>query len=221
VKKILALICGILGALNLKGQDSTTPKFPFASIYGTTGIIHTPNTSMVGKFNGNIGVFENFRSDSLDQLVFCFGVHPNIEVGIQSEIPTQPNPRMHFFFKIQGFQQGRLFGLRSKYIPSTAFAMQKNGAFAIAGYAFRSINFSGGYGFSDFSQGVFANVSFQPIKYAALQSEYLDDSLGLGLRSQYRGIELSVVYRHGLGDEEFRGHNAYWRIAYNFQSGSK
>lgn len=128
---------------------------------------------------------------------------------------------MNFFFKIKGFQQGQLFGLRSDLLPSTAFGIQRNSAFAVASYDFRSIGFSFGYNFSDYTKGMFANFSFHPIQYAAFQCEYLDNSFGIGLRTYYRGVELGVVYLHNLDNEEFIKEHAYWRIAYNFSSGNE
>jgi hypothetical protein len=222
MKKILSLfffLCFI--TLKVRGQDSINVRRHFASIYGTTGLIQTSNTNTVGKFNGNIGVFENLSADSLDNLVFCFGVHQNIEVGIQSEIPSQPNPRMNFFFKIKGFKQGDLFGLKSRFFPSTAFGIHRKSAFAVASYAFRLFSFSSGYHFSDLSKGIFANFSFHPSRQGSFQCEFIDNTAGFGVRTYYRGIEFSLVYLHKLKDEKIMKENAYWRIAYNFSSGKE
>lgn len=200
-----------------KAQDSSFTKSHFASFYGSTGLIMTPNTRTVGKFNGNIGVFENFHSDSLDQVVFCFGVHPNIEVGIQSGIPTQPNARMSFFFKIKGFEQGRFFGLRPRLFPATAFGLQQNGAFAIAGYGFGPFDISGGLQFQRPGRRSLCQYQLPALQYAALQSEYQNGALGLGLRTQYRGVEFSILYRHHTSNDKPLAQNAWWRLAYNFR----
>jgi hypothetical protein len=217
VKKILFLFIIILAAFKVKGQDSLRIKLKFASIYGTTGAIQTSNARTVGKFKGNVGVFENFKHDSLDVLIFSFGVHENIEVGIQSEIPSNLNPKMNFFFKVRGSEQGNFWGFKSKFLPSTAFGINKNSAFAVASYIIRDIDFSFGYNFSDYSKGMFVNFSYQPLKFVAIQTEYLGNSIGFGLRTQYRGIELSLIYLHTLYEKNNFSQKAYWRIAYNFK----
>lgn len=215
-EKALFLIIFLLATFNVQGQDSTRLKSNFASLFGTTGTIQTPNTRIVGKFNGNIGVFENFGYDSLDNLVFCFGVHKNIEVGIQSDIPSKFNPKINFFFKIKGTEQGNFYGFKSKFIPSTAFGINRNSAFAVASYEIKDVEFSVGYNFSDSRKGMFSNISYQPFKFAAIQAEYVNNHVGLGLRYEYIGIEFSLIYSHSLYYENFLSQKAYWRIAYNF-----
>lgn len=216
-QKIFFLFIFILAAFNVQGQDSKRQKFNSASFFGTTGAIQTSNTSTVGKFNGNVGVFENFKYDSLDILVFSFGVHKNIEVGIQSDIPSNLNPKMNFFFKVRGSVQGNFWVFKSKFLPSTAFGINKNSAFAVASYEIKDFDFSFGYNFSDYSKGVFVNFSYQPFKLAAIQAEYINSSVGFGLRTQYSGIELSLIYLHTFYDKNIFPQNAYWRIAYNFR----
>lgn len=137
-------------------------------------------------------------------------------MGIQSDIPSLINPEMNFFFKIKGTEQGDFYGFKSKFLPSTAFGINRNSAFAVTSYEIKDIEFSVGYNFSDYSKGLFSNFSYQPFKFAAIQAEYVNNTVGFGLRSEYVGIELSYIYFHSLYDENFISQNAYWRIAYNF-----
>ena len=197
-------------------QDAPISKTPFASRYGVTGVIQTADASTVGKFKGNIGVFENLRFDSLDNLVFAFGVHENIEVGIQSEIPSHRDPRMNFFFKFRGFDQGHFFGLKSKFFPSTAFGIHSRSAFAVASYDLKFLRLSTGYSFSDYTKGMFFNFSIYPIKYGAVQFEYVENTIGAGLRGVFKGVELSMIYMYNVDDQRLHGRNAFLRLGYNF-----
>jgi hypothetical protein len=104
---------------------------------------------------------------------------------------------MNLFFKIRGIEQGHLFSLNSIFIPSIAFGINKNSTFAVIGYEIWIFDISMGYDFSDNESGIFANISFQPIKYITIQTEYIDKFMGFGIRIQYFGIELSII-RHKI-----------------------
>lgn len=216
--KSLILLLGFcfFNVHGLLGQPDN-PTLTFASLHGTSGAIQTSDAKTIGKFRGNIGVFENFRSDSLDRITFCFGVHDHIEVGLQSEIPTKADPRMNFFFKVKGNDQGNYFGLKSKFIPATAFGIHRRGAFAVASYQIHKVLVSVGYNFSDDTNGAFANLSYYPVRFIAVQAECLSNVIGVGLRGNYKGIEMSLMYSHPLSTSQFISENRYLRIAYNFR----
>jgi hypothetical protein len=200
----------------LYAENQLWTKIPYASSYGTTGVIDTPNGKTVGRFNGNIGIYENMGNDTLDFCGICFGIHERVEAGLQSDIPSKENPKINFFFKIQGTKQGRIFRLNNIFIPSTAFGINKNSAFAVIGYDIWLFECSIGYNFSDMKQGIFGNISFQPIEYLTLQTEYYNKNIGVGLRTQFLGMELSFIYKYNIRDDIFKKENGWFRIAYNF-----
>lgn len=189
----------------------------FNSLYGTTGNILTSNAYTVGKFKGNIGVFENFDTDFEDNLIFNFGVHEKIEIGIQSEIPTHPNPTLNFFFKLRANEQGEYFGLKNKCIPVTAFGINRDNAFAVASYNFKLCQISIGYNFSDDRQSFFTGLNLRIIKEIHLQVEYVDNTFSGGLRIRYKGITAGMVYYHPLDMNTFDDKFAFWEISYNFK----
>lgn len=149
-------------------------------------------------------------------MIFNFGVHENIEVGIQSEIPTHPDPSMNFLFKIRANEQGSYLGFRKKWIPTTAFGIHRNNAFAVASYDFGFLQWSLGYNFSDDRQGLFSNLNIPIKKIAVVQLEYVDDKLAAGLRCRYKGITSSIIYFHNLKEKSLNNENAYWEVSYHF-----
>ena len=214
MRKTLFLVISVFPLL-LFGQNDKEMHL-FSSLYGTTGSILTSHAYTVGKFKGNVGVFENFSTDFEDNLIFNFGVHENIEVGIQSEIPTHPDPSMNFLFKIRANEQGSYLGFRKKWIPTTAFGIHRNNAFAVASYDFDFLQWSLGYNFSDDRQGLFSNLNIPIKKIAVVQLEYVDDKLAAGLRCRYKGITSSIIYFHNLKEKSLNNENAYWEVSYHF-----
>ncbi len=188
----------------------------FNSLYGTTGHILTSNAYTVGKMQGNIGVFENFASDWEDNLIFNIGVHDKIEVGIHSEIPSHPNPKLNFLFKIRANEQGEYFGLKSKFIPATAFGINRHSAFAVLSYQFKIVDVSLGYNFSDDRESLFSNIAIQILPFAQMQLEYVKNFVSAGLRFRYKGITASLLGSYALQDDDFNTELAYWEVAYRF-----
>ena len=148
--------------------------------------------------------------------MFNFGVHEKIEVGIQSEIPTHPNPTMNFLFKFRANEQGSYLGLKKKWIPATAFGINRDNAFAVATYDFRLCQVSIGYNFSDNRQSLFSAVNIPIFKIIALQTEYVSNTISAGLRARYKGFTGGIVYSQALDNNNFDNKFAFWEVSYNF-----
>ena len=212
---IAVLLFFFLRVINGWAQDSLG-IIKFTSLYGTTGVYTSYDANTIGKLKGSISVFENFKFDSLDQIVFNFGVHEKVEVGIQSGIPAHSFSKLNFFFKFQGTEQGNFLGLKSKFLPATAIGANQYSTFAVASYAIKKLMASVGYHFSDNKQSAFYNISYYPIKFLAVQGEYFKDQLAFTLRIKYRGFVSSLLVAHNVDDSDFSSSKAYWNIAFYF-----
>lgn len=197
------------------GQD--TPNPVLSSIYGTSGAIRTSEAFTRGKFMGDIGVLENLEADTKDRITFCIAIHEHLEVGIRSDIPSKKNAQMNFHFKIRGNDQGNYFGIKKRWIPATAFGINQESAFAVASYRIKRVRFSGGYSFSEGRQGPFSNFTWSPLHFLVLQGEYVQETIGVGVRGIYKGIELSLMHTQPLNTPLELSEYTWLRIGYNWR----
>jgi hypothetical protein len=107
--KVVVILLSLYSYCNAFSLDSLLLQ-NYPSLFGSTGAVLTPDARTPGRFRGSIGVYENFQTELEDNLLFLSGIHDQLEVGLQSDIPAQADPELNFFFKIRGNSQGSYFG---------------------------------------------------------------------------------------------------------------
>ena len=195
-------------------QDSIAiHRFP--SLHGSTGVFKTTDAFTAGKLKGTISLFENVRYDSLDQLVFNFGVHDQLDVGLQSGIPSH-DPTVNFVFKFRGTNQGNFFGFKHKLLPATAIGFNRQSTYAAASYYLTNWASTIGYHFSDGKQSLFANLSYHHKSGLAIQIEYLKNHFGSAIRFKHRQFTGGIFTAFELDKGRFEASKTYWSIGFDF-----
>ncbi len=206
------ILCLILPVFLLAQEK--TPEFN--TLFGTTGALNTPSAYTLAKSEGRVGIFENLVIDEYDVLIFDYGIAERVEIGIQSDVPSKPDSKVWFFFKVQANEQGKLLGAESKFIPALAFGMNKNGTFAVVSYRFSSLCISIGYNFSKPEWPVFGHVNIQLLKTIALQLEYINNMITGAIRCRYKHMIFSLIYNHDITQQAFNSENTFVEITYVF-----
>jgi hypothetical protein len=204
----------LLASAQVTAQDSLN-VIKFISLQGNTGVYNTADATTMGKGKGSIGIFENTSDDSLDRVVFTYGIHEKLEIGIRSGIPAH-DPNLNFHFKFQGTEQGNFFGWKKRFLPATAVGVNRHSTFVVASYAIRKLAASVGYNFSEGKQSAFFNVSYYPVPLITIQGEYYRNHVAGVIRFKYKKIASGFFTSVNPKRSNSSGENMYWYLAFSF-----